>query len=110
VSSERASRVDAFTLVEVVVALVVLQVGILAALGVLVLAARTMTRAQTLERVVWRASALRDSLEAVDGVTEGRDSTAAVRAWWVPSGTGFTLTVEGEGVVPFRVSGARAWP
>lgn len=98
-----------FTLVEIVVGLLVLQAGMLAALGVLVLASRTMTRAQTLEAMVWRATTLRDSLASLEVVAPGRDSTGFVRASWAPSETGFVIAVEGEGVPAFRLAGARAW-
>ena len=105
----RVREARGFTLVEVVVALIVLQVGILTSLGVLVLATRTMARAQVLERVAWRVSAVRDSLAAVDGVVAGQDSVDAVRVSWTPTATGFALVVEGDGVPPFRITGERAW-
>lgn len=101
----RSGRVRGFTLVEVVVGLLVLQVGLLAALAVVVLAARTMTRAQTLEATAWRASALRDSLGAVDRITGGSDTTGTVRASWAPTTSGFDILVEAPGVPPFRLSG-----
>ena len=108
-SSDLVRRSDGFTLVEVVVGLLVLQAGILAALGVLVLASRTMTRAQTLEAMAWRASTVRDSLASVDVVSGGRDSIGFVRASWARTANGFVIAVEGEGVSAFRLRGTRAW-
>ncbi len=105
----RRRRPGGFTLVEVVVGLLVLQVGILAALGVLLLATRTMTRAQTLEAMAWRASAVRDSLATVGVVTAGRDTAGRVRASWHPDPPGFSIAVEGEGVPVLRLHGTRAW-
>ncbi len=101
----RRRRPGGFTLVEVVVGLLVLQVGILAALGVLLLATRTMTRAQTLEAMAWRASAVLDSLATV----AGRDTAGRVRASWHPDPPGFSIAVEGEGVPVLRLHGTRAW-
>jgi prepilin-type N-terminal cleavage/methylation domain-containing protein len=53
-----------FTLLEVVVALVILEVGVLGAAGTLLLASRTLTRAERLERAVAYAAAVLDSLSA----------------------------------------------
>lgn len=51
-----------FTLIEVVVALVILEIGVLGAAGTLVLAAATMTRAEALERAVAATEGVLDSL------------------------------------------------
>lgn len=51
-----------FTLVEVVVALLVLEVGVLGALATMVVAAETLRRAQGLERATGRVEAVLDSL------------------------------------------------
>ncbi len=103
-----SGRRRGLTLVEVVVGILVLQVGLLAALGVVLVAERTMTRARTLEATAWRASALRDSLGAVDSITGGGDTTASVGAFWLPTTGGFVIVVEGRDVPPFRLTGARA--
>lgn len=54
-----------FTLVELLVALVVLEVGLLGVVGTLVLASGTLAGAEALERLVDEAGAVRDSLAAV---------------------------------------------
>lgn len=51
-----------FTLVEVVVALLVLEVGVLGALATMVVAAQTLRRAHRLDRATGRVEAVLDSL------------------------------------------------
>jgi prepilin-type N-terminal cleavage/methylation domain-containing protein len=72
-----------FTLVEVLVALVVLQVGLLGVAGTLWVAARTMGRADALERGVAVVESLFDSLQA-SAVTEGEGFAPweGGRVWW----------------------------
>lgn len=60
-----------FTLVEILVALVILQVGLLGVVGTLVLAARVLNQARDLEVAVAALEAVYDSLRLADG-TEGR--------------------------------------
>lgn len=74
-----------FTLVEILVALVVLEVGLLGVVGSLVLAARTLDRAVLLERGVAEVARVHDSL-AVSGVAGGPGSVATadgIVAWTV---------------------------
>ena len=59
-----------FTLIEVVMALLVLEVGLLGVVGMFAAATSTMTRAETLERAVAEAQGVLDSL-AVDGGAGG---------------------------------------
>jgi Tfp pilus assembly protein PilV len=55
-----------FTLLEVVVALLVLEVAVVGMVGSLVLAASTLTRAESLEMAVANAEGLLDSLSRAD--------------------------------------------
>jgi Tfp pilus assembly protein PilV len=69
-----ASRPAAgFTLLEVVVALLVLEVAVVGLVGTLVLASSTLTRAETLEHAVATAEGVLDSLAR--GATVGADSS-----------------------------------
>jgi len=76
-----------FTLVEVIVALVILEVGMLGVVGTLVVASRAVRQATTLEGAVARTERVIDSL-AVAG-TEGSGSSALPGgdlAWIVEAG------------------------
>jgi type II secretory pathway pseudopilin PulG len=64
-----------FTLIEVVVALLVLEVAVLGVLGALVVASRTAGRAERVERATDRVEAVLDSLRQ-GGAVVGSDSTA----------------------------------
>lgn len=77
------TRPGGFTLIEVVVALLVLEVGVLGALTTVVLAADTLHRAQRLDRATGRVEAVLDSLRG--GATAGRDSVLFddVRIRWM---------------------------
>lgn len=75
-----------FTLIEIVVAIVLLEIGILGILGTLTIASRTMTRAETLEAATITAERVVDSLtvhgmaeEGVVGFLGGRVSWRADR-------------------------------
>jgi len=82
-----------FTLVEILVALVVLEVGLLAVVGTSVLAARIMTRAELLERGVAEVERTYDSLAVVWPAGSGERSTG--RGW-------VRWTVDGGGAVHIR--------
>lgn len=77
-----------FTLVEVLVALVLLEVGLLGVVGTLVLAARTLARAELEERGVAEVERVLDSLSAA-GVSSG-EGRSPVRGgevrWWADGG------------------------
>lgn len=76
-----------FTLVEVLVALVVLEVGLLGVVGTLVLAARTLVRAEAREVGTAEVERVLDSLLAagpVDG--EGSVSVTAGEVAWSAAG------------------------
>lgn len=83
----RAAR--GFTLLEVLVALVVVEVGLLAVIGTSVLARRVLTRAEIVERGVAEVERAYDSL--VQGWTAGADLRVGPAGWvrWVVSETGY---------------------
>jgi type II secretory pathway pseudopilin PulG len=87
-----------FTLLEVVVALLVLEVAVVGLVGSLVLASATLTRAESLERAVATAEGVLDSLAA----------TAIVLAGSVPhSGGGMVRwSVDDSGMVHVEATAA----
>jgi len=74
-----------FTLIEVVVALLVLEVGILGAVGTLLLATQTLTRAEVVERGVLEVEAALDSLHAGVLPTSGHRIRAEGTLSWSAS-------------------------
>lgn len=70
-----------FTLLEVVIALLVLEVAVVGLVGSLVLATATMTRAETLERTVATAEGVLDSLAGTATVDAG--SMAQSGGWLI---------------------------
>jgi prepilin-type N-terminal cleavage/methylation domain-containing protein len=83
-----------FTLVEVVVAVVILEVGVLGAVGVLHLALQTFAAAEAKQRVANVLEALADSLAEVEVVSPGTRVVGPGTAEW---------SVAGEGWVSLRV-------
>ena len=75
-------RPDGFTLLEVVVGLLVLALGVLGAVGILVLASATLGRAERLERAVALAEGVLDSLGAVALPVDGSASYGAGGVFW----------------------------
>jgi Tfp pilus assembly protein PilV len=77
-----------FTLIEVVVALVVLEVAVIGLVGTLALATATLTRAETLERAVATAEGVLDSIAR--GASAGADSlvSSAARVTWTVDDSG----------------------
>lgn len=61
-SGGRSAARSGFTLLEVVIALVVLEVAVVGLVGSLVLASATLTRAESLERAIATAEGVLDSL------------------------------------------------
>lgn len=73
-----------FTLVEILVAMVVLEVGLLGVVGTLWLAVRTLTEAETLERGVAVMEGVYDSLSGEASPTDGtRPSQPGLVRWQV---------------------------
>lgn len=93
-----------FTLIEVIVALVVLQVAVVGVLGTALIASRTMRTAEAIALRARSASSIMDSLR-VDG-RPGRGATlrSGVRIDWVIDDAGVVdLTAVAPDSVVFRV-------
>jgi Tfp pilus assembly protein PilV len=82
VRSRRAPLRAAFSLLEVLVALVVLEVCLLGVMGLLTLAAREISRAVQLERVAAEAAEVADSLARSTERQSGETSRGAWRIRW----------------------------
>lgn len=99
-----------FTLIEIVVAIVLLEIGMLGMLGTLTIASRMMTRAETLEAATITAGRVVDSLtvhgmaaEGAVGFVGGQVSWTAVGAQpWV-----FGLDTSGDTLLRVPVPGRR---
>jgi hypothetical protein len=93
-----------FNLLEVVVALVLLQVSLLGVLGLFSLAAGRLTRALLLERAAAEAAAVADSLSRAGGSGEAGESVRGEwRVTWEPSDGGALVRVarrDGSGPGP----------
>jgi len=91
---------DGFTLVEILVALVLLEVGLLGVVGTLVLATRTLAGAEARQEAVLRARVLLDSLARVEGSGEGDVVETWGRGSWSRGGNGVVrLRLEVDGSV-----------
>jgi len=77
-----------FTLIEVVVALVLLEVAVLGVLGTAVVASESLRRAERLERATGRVEALLDSLSRGASPDTVSESFADVRVAWSVDGLG----------------------
>ncbi|KPJ83573.1 MAG: hypothetical protein AMS19_03895 [Gemmatimonas sp. SG8_23] len=86
-----------FTLAEVVVALVVLQIGVLGAMSLVVSARNTMTGAEQAERAVAVGAAIADSLSTERAIMPGEVVLDGVAADWSATGRHFRVRVFGEG-------------
>jgi prepilin-type N-terminal cleavage/methylation domain-containing protein len=83
-----------FTLIEVVVALVLLEIGVLGVVGTLLLATRTLTEAELTTRAAARAALVADSLETHGFVGPGADSFPwGVVRWADAAGAGPAVVV-----------------
>lgn len=95
-----------FSLVEVVVALVVLEVAILGAVGTVVVASRTMSEAESIESAVSALEGTADSLSATATAGHGDKVVAGGRIHWeVQSDGGFTVEFRRDERVWLRVAG-----
>lgn len=77
-----------FTLMEVVMALLVLEMAVLGVLGTMALAARTLRRAERLEAATGRAEAVLDSLRRGAAPGSGRDVFDDVVVVWTVDSAG----------------------
>lgn len=75
-----------FTLVEVIVALLILEVGILGVVGTLLLSSRTLARAEAVERGVLGAERVFDSLRGGAAPPTGSWTDGEGTATWTTSG------------------------
>jgi prepilin-type N-terminal cleavage/methylation domain-containing protein len=84
---------QAFTLLEVLVALVVLEVCLLGVLGLFTLAGRTMVRAVLVERAAAEVAAVADSLTRVVDGASGESRRGEWRITWEALGSeGFQVS------------------
>lgn len=91
-----------FTLLEIVVALLLLELAVASALGTLSVASRQLAEAERMERAVTEAEGILDSLTGVVGAEGGsRDVPGGAIEW----------TVDASGVVALRITRGegRAW-
>ena len=88
-------------MVEILVALVIFEVGLLGVVGTLVLASRTVTRAVLLERAVGQVESVLDSLAQVPGGGGGHRAVAGGDLSW-------SVDADGGTSVTFR--GGAGWP
>lgn len=100
-----------FTLVEVLVALVVLEVGLLGTVGTVVLASRILSSAEQRERAVVQTGLLLDSLAGVAGAGSGLRSGEWGEVAWTRDGRGrIEVEVTPRGGAPYSVQGWSAPP
>ena len=93
-------------MVEVIVALVVLEMGILGAVGIGVVASRTITEAEAVERAVSALEGTADSLSLTATPGQGDKDVPGGRVQWsVDPGGGFTVEFVRDGRVVMRVAG-----
>lgn len=102
-----------FTLVEVLVALVLLEVGLLGVVGTLVLAARTLTRAELEERGAAEIARVVDSLVAAGlAAGEGRVPVRGGEVRWRAEGGQLNLvfsTSVDTALVVLDAAPSRSW-
>jgi hypothetical protein len=80
-----------FSLLEVLVALTILQVGLLGVIGIFTLAASRLTRALLVERAVAEVSAVADSLSAVGATVGGETLRGDWRVAWQADEVGLVV-------------------
>ena len=85
-----AGHAGGFTLIEVAVALVVLELGAFAALGLLALAAENLAAAARLEWATGEAVQVADSLSTLGVTGPGEVVRAPWRVRWTPDPSGAT--------------------
>ncbi len=101
-----------FTLVELLLALLLLQIGLLATAGMILLAQRSLVRAELVVRATLEAEAVADSLLGEGALGEG----ALARPWgelrWEPAeeGGGAVRVVGVSATGLDTLAGVTAWP
>jgi type II secretory pathway pseudopilin PulG len=103
---------DGFTLLEVVVALLLLELAVVAAVGTLVVASHSLAEAEHLERAILEAEGVLDSLAGAQDVVDGaRAYAGGTVEWSVDIGGGLVVWVtSADSVQRLEVSGAQAIP
>jgi Tfp pilus assembly protein PilV len=99
-----------FTLIELVVALLLLEVGVMAAAGTLTIASRSLAEAEHLEQAVVEAEGVLDSLAGADSAVAGSRAYEGGVVEWTVDAAGIVLlrVVSSEGEVRLRVDSAVA--
>lgn len=93
-----------FTLVEVVVGLVLLEVCVVGVAGLLTLSSRTLREAEALEMLVAEAEGVLDSLRTAPVVAPGAKAIAGGEVAWRPDGDEIELVgVLADGRTALRV-------
>lgn len=97
-----------FTLIEVVVALLLLEVAVLAAAGSLSVASHTLSEAEWLERAVMEAEGVLDSIEGVAIAGDGARAFADGSLEWAvdPSGGVLLHVLTRDSTVRLEVASA----
>ena len=80
-------------MVEVIVAIVVLEIGVLGVMGTLLLASRTMAAAEVRERAVLEARRVADSLWTEGVLDAGARATDWGEVTWTSPGEGYAVEV-----------------
>jgi Tfp pilus assembly protein PilV len=104
--------VSGFTLLEVVVALFLIEVAVMGAVGTLTVASRTLGEAERLERTVMEAEGVLDSLAGVADPEAGTRPVPGGTIEWTIDATGTVLlhAVETDGAVRLEVTSATRAP
>lgn len=95
-----------FTLLEVVVAILVLEIGVLAVLGTLTVASRNLTRAARLERAVATTESVLDSLTGTSAPADGALNVPGGHVEWTvgPDGVMALNALDLHGATLFSVA------
>jgi len=101
-----------FTLLEVVIALLVVELAVIAGAGVLVLASSTLTRAERLQRAIASAEAVLDTVVVSSAMSSGLATYAGGELRWQVEESGEVVlwAVESTGDTLFAISAIASPP